>query len=394
MIRRRLAQAGRVVHAARVSPVSRVSRVARFLHVSTIATFVMASASALGAGILGCGASAERTDLRASVEAAASDAGADAAKPAVVADEVEIVRGVPDRNRDPAVVAIDVGGNGLCTGTLVSPRLVLTARHCVSRTVATVICPPTGVHVLGEHDPKTLSILVGDDFATAHRVARAVDVVAPSGITLCDADIALLVLDVPVKIVKPLAVRARGVARGDRVRAVGYGRSGDGAAAGTKLVREHVPVLSVGFAEFTVGEATCQGDSGGPALDEDTGEVVGVVSRGGPSCEGEGVHNVYTRVDAFTWLVEEAFAKVAGLEREAVDGGAPATAPPRGTKQKPPSDVGGPCEKGDDCAAGVCILEASGRQYCSRPCGTGDRCPTRYHCQRVSTGGSACINVR
>ena len=78
------------------------------------------------------------------------------------------------------------------------------------------------------------------------------------------------------------------------------------------MVREHVRVLSVSAAELTVGEATCQGDSGGPALDEDTGEVVGVVSRGGPSCEGAGVHNIYTRVDTFSWLVDEAFAKVAG----------------------------------------------------------------------------------
>ena len=91
------------------------------------------------------------------------------------------------------------------------------------------------------------------------------------------------------------------------------------------MVREHVRVLSVSAAELTVGEATCQGDSGGPALDEDTGEVVGVVSRGGPSCEGPGVHNIYTRADTFSWLVDEAFAKVAGLDHDGeTDGGAPA----------------------------------------------------------------------
>ncbi len=143
--------------------------------------------------------------------------------------------------------------------------------------------------------------------------------------------IAIIVLDQAVKMAKPLPVRTHGVAQGDRVRAVGFGRTGDHGAAGTKLVREHVRVLSVTAAELTVGEATCQGDSGGPALDESTGEVVGVVSRGGPSCEGAGVHNIYTRVDAFSWLVEEAFAKVAGLDREGVpDGGAPGPAPTRG----------------------------------------------------------------
>jgi V8-like Glu-specific endopeptidase len=326
--------------------------------------------------------------------------GASAAASPLQVDQIESVTGVDDEGRDPAVVALDVGEGTLCTGTLIAPDVVLTARHCVSVTAETIACPSTAKQIIDERPPSSLHVLVGDSVATAREVARGAAVVVPPGDTLCDADIALVVLDQGVDI-DPLDVSAGSVAAGDHVTAIGFGRRADGDPPGTKLFREHVEVLSVSPNELLVGEATCQGDSGGPALDEATGEIVGVVSRGGPTCDGAGAHNVYTRTGAFLPLIARALAMSAGDASlgGAGDAGADASAPKKAPKKtadggttKPPSDMGNTCATAVDCGTGVCVTD-EGKQYCSRSCGTGDRCPAHYHCTATSLTQKVCIQV-
>jgi Trypsin len=332
---------------------------------------------------------------------ASAPSGAVAPSP-VTADEVEVVQGIPDRDRDPAVVAIDIADSALCTGALVAPNVVLTARHCVAHTVEQIQCPATSPQVGEQRSPSSLHILVGDDAQLAQEVARGRAIVTPKGWALCDADIAFIVLDRDVVGIDPLPVRRQGVAVGDHVRAVGYGRAGDGQPAGSKLLRDHVKVLDTSDNEFVVGEATCQGDSGGPAIDESTGEIVGVVSRGGPACDGPNVHNIYTRTDVYLPLLEEAL-------REAQGGGDPGggggdddgdagvhTVKDAGHKAKdagahtPPNDMGGECKSGGDCASGICVKDGQ-KQYCSRACGNGDRCPTHYGCEKAQSGTMVCV---
>ncbi len=212
-------------------------------------------------------------------------------------DTQDIVGGRSDRGHDPAVVALLLGEEGLCTGSLIAPSLVLTARHCVSQTSEEVSCPAHGSQVLGDRDPESITVLVGDSISTAKAVARGARLRLLPGRTLCDHDAALIELDRPVEGVTPLVVdRSAGPGEGDLLRAVGFGLRGDNQdTAGKKYAKSHLAIVSGSKAEFTVSEATCNGDSGGPAIDEKSGKIVGIVSRGGPSCVGDHVENIYTR---------------------------------------------------------------------------------------------------
>jgi hypothetical protein len=305
-------------------------------------------------------------------------------------DETEIVKGVPSRGKDPAVVALRIGDQALCTGSLIAKDVVLTARHCVAQASQSVECPAQGRQVYRDHDPASIEVLVGDRAEGQEAVARGLEIVAPSGATLCDADIALVILDRPIANVKPLGVAVTGIAVGDTVRSVGFGRMGDSGPAGFKLVRESVRVLGVTPAEFTIGEATCQGDSGGPAIHEESGEVVGVVSRGGPSCQGSDVHNVYTRVDSYAWLIDMALARSGLYDKKSADAGPKGA--PRANSDKPASDMGNACSEGAGCATGLCLVSGPAG-YCTRRCGEGTRCPARFNCRKIENE-SVCVKVR
>jgi hypothetical protein len=215
----------------------------------------------------------------------------------------------------------------LCSGALVAPNLVLTARHCVSRAVtATPSCDArgrshNGAHLAEDADPQMIAVYTGDHVRpeTDTPSAKALVTIHPSGQVLCDADVAFLVLDRPVynAAIIPMRLHAS-VESGDVVMPVGFGGGRD-QVVGKRVARPFGTVLTTGPAsnadtgavlgprEFEVDNATCRGDSGGPALDARSGEIVGIVSRGG-SCTGKGNH-VYTRMDAYSKLARSALAQ-------------------------------------------------------------------------------------
>ena len=265
-------------------------------------------------------------------------------------DQAPALRGVADRGDDPAVVLLDVGGGRACSGALVASDAVLTARDCV----------PTPV--------SQLRVLAGETPASAIERAhgREAFVPLPGG-----AGVALVMLDATLDDVAPLAVRTTAPAVGDHVRTVGF-------APGAKLVRDHVPVLSMGARAFDVGEAPCTVAPGGPAIDESTGEVVGALEGGGPGCDAGGARDAEARLDVALPFVTQALLV-----------GRRVTASHAARTKKGDIDLGASCEHGSDCAAGVCVTYA-GAQYCSRTCSAHDRCPSRFRCMLSRQGPMVC----
>lgn len=247
---------------------------------------------------------------------------------------VDVQRALARASTGVVAVATTHDGEGsvtLCSGTVVAPNLVLTARHCVSNAITTMpSCDAdgrshNGAHLGDDADPSHIAIYVGDHVSVDRDVpqAHAAKTLHPVGHVLCDSDVAYVVLDHPLTNVAilPLKLRAT-VESGEEVVPVGFGGGTDN-VIGERRPRPRSTVLAVGPTaddatgavlgprEFEVDTATCRGDSGGPAIDIRTGEVVGVVSRGG-SCVARGNH-VYTRVDAYTRLTAIAFS---AAERE------------------------------------------------------------------------------
>jgi len=215
-------------------------------------------------------------------------------------------------------------------------------------------------------------VLVGEDVGTAEERARGRAVLVPQGDVLCGADIALLLLDGTIDDIEALVVQPTGAPVGAHVRSVSFEN-------GQQLVRDHVSVAAASPSEIELAEAPCDATPGGPAIDETSGQVVGVISRSGPSCGAADGYDVDTRPDAFGMLVQEALAE-----------GQVSHAAHQAKEVKGAVDLGASCTRGADCAAGACVSYA-GAQYCTRTCDPTDRCPSKYKCMGAESGSTICV---
>jgi hypothetical protein len=330
----------------------------------------------------------------------------------------------------------------LCTGALVAPNLVATARRCVADIAPLPVdCARS---TFGPVAPASELLVTTDAFITPSSRPIPVDtILAPAGAdhaSVCGNDIALLILKTRVAlpayvvpVVDPPMTDHR--AYSTTVTAVGYGVGSPtdiaGSTAGIRRSKRDVALYCIAgdpafvdcsdsraletplatpvvAGEFVSGDGSaCDGDWGSSVFDQnsfDTGApfAFGVMTRAGVSPDGQRcTEPIYSRFDAWASLLQD------GARQAAMAGGYAVPAWATGPVSLPPgpsnaSPDGTPCQQNAECALSSSCASIDGHTFvCASRCANG-ACVDGFRCvagyclpggssnQVQTKGGSAC----
>jgi hypothetical protein len=255
----------------------------------------------------------------------------------------------------------------ICSASLVAPNLVLTAQHCVSyltdgRFACSVrgelVDSPDGGGSLGLSVPAERLEIYGSAMPRSEPLARGAQVISTHSPTICQNDLAFLLLDTALELpLLPMRI-GRSAEVGELGVLVGYGQDARERALDlhrqARQQKRDLAITGVGPDSVEDGVTTvpprtlaldgpsgCIGDSGGPLLAQSTGAILGVYSlQDGERCADPQVHHQLVHVPPFQLLIQQAFAAAgaepleepmagaAGSGNELGEAGQPASMPP------------------------------------------------------------------